>query len=92
MTLPRILNQILNSSHPLNNGHFFGVPRVAVVHRFDCILIFLLQYHRCKCVENPGEGIAAMFANILREGSRLSRKIARGPPILVFIACLLAFF
>jgi len=36
MTLPRILDQTLNSGHPLNNGHFFGVPRVAVVHRFDC--------------------------------------------------------
>jgi hypothetical protein len=22
---------------PLSNGHFFRVPRVAVVHRFDCI-------------------------------------------------------
>jgi hypothetical protein len=22
----------------LNNGHFFGVPRVDVVHRFDCTL------------------------------------------------------
>ena len=22
---------------PLNNGHFFVSPRVAVVHRFDCI-------------------------------------------------------
>ncbi len=22
---------------PLYNGHFFGVPRVAVVDRFDCI-------------------------------------------------------
>ncbi len=32
MTLPSILDK------PLNNGHFFGVPRVAIVHRFDCIL------------------------------------------------------
>jgi hypothetical protein len=36
MTLPRILDQTLNSGHPLNNGHFLGVPRVAVVH---CIMI-----------------------------------------------------
>jgi hypothetical protein len=36
MTLPRILDQPLNNSHPLNNGHFFGVPRVAVVHGFYC--------------------------------------------------------
>ena len=41
MTLPRILDQTLNSGHPLNNGHFFGVPRVAVVHRFDCIFNFI---------------------------------------------------
>jgi hypothetical protein len=40
MTLPRILDQTLNSGRPLNNGHFLGVPRVAVVHRFDCILNF----------------------------------------------------
>jgi hypothetical protein len=37
MTLPSILDQPLNNGHPLNNSHFFGVPRVAVVHRFDCI-------------------------------------------------------
>ncbi len=30
MNLPSILD------HHLNNGHFFGVPRMAVVHRFDC--------------------------------------------------------
>ncbi len=25
---------------PLNNGRFFGVPRVAVVHRFDCTFLY----------------------------------------------------
>ncbi len=27
VTLPRILDHTLNSSHPLNNGHFLGVQR-----------------------------------------------------------------
>jgi hypothetical protein len=35
MTLPRILDQPLKNGHPLNNGHFFRVPRVAIVHWFD---------------------------------------------------------
>jgi hypothetical protein len=33
MTVPDMLDQ------PLNNGHFLGVPRVAVVQGFDCILL-----------------------------------------------------
>ena len=28
---------------PVNNGHKFRVQRVVVVHRFDCILMFLIQ-------------------------------------------------
>ncbi len=23
---------------PVNNGHYFGVPRVVIVHKFDCSL------------------------------------------------------
>ncbi len=37
-TKPTInLPSILNNGHPLNNNLFWGVPRVVVVHRFDCI-------------------------------------------------------
>jgi hypothetical protein len=39
-------------------------------------------------VENPGEGVPEVFAKIPR-GSRVPGKIARGPPILGFIAFLL---
>ena len=34
------------SDNHLYNGHFFQVPRVAVVHRFDCIsFIYILINH-----------------------------------------------
>ena len=33
---------------PLNNGHYFWVPRVVVVHRFDCKDIFLIVHTRTR--------------------------------------------
>ncbi len=37
---------------PLYNGHFFGVPRVAVIDRFDCTIILPLNHsdilNRCS--------------------------------------------
>jgi hypothetical protein len=38
MPLPTILDQPLNNGHPLNNSYFYGVTRVAVIHRFDCFI------------------------------------------------------
>ncbi len=38
MNLPSILHQPLNNNLPLKNSHFLGVPRVAVVNRFYCIV------------------------------------------------------
>jgi hypothetical protein len=29
---------------PMNNGQFFGVPRVAIAYRFDCISNYLLAF------------------------------------------------
>jgi hypothetical protein len=37
--IPILIEKPSTERPPLYNGHFFGVPRVAVVDRFDCIYI-----------------------------------------------------
>ena len=51
------------SDNPLHNDHIFQVPRVAVVHRFDCILKihFMLLFKLNKgiflwSISNPKKG------------------------------------
>jgi len=44
---------------PVNNGHYLGVPRIVVVHKFDCadlleILISAteeLDVHKCETIK-----------------------------------------
>ena len=40
-----LLKWILGQRPPVYNGHYFWVPRVNVVHRFDCIRKLKLQFY-----------------------------------------------
>ncbi len=41
-----------NDRSPVNNGHYFSVPRVAVVHRFDCISNSMKKKHQLPKIKS----------------------------------------